>query len=82
VEENREAVSTFEEDFEYFQLENEKLSETHKGKFILIKNKENVGIFSNFEDAHKEALKKFGNQEVVIARIGIEEPLNYIASVV
>jgi len=73
---------TFEEDLEYFEEIKEELSKQHQGKFVLIKNKENVGIFSSFEDAHKEALQRFGNVDVVIAQIGIEPPLNYIASVV
>jgi len=75
-------VTTFEENIEYFNSVNEELAKEHKGKFVLIKDKTNYGIFSSFEDAHKEALKKFGVAEVVIAQIGVEEPLNYLASVV
>ncbi|NVM23622.1 MAG: hypothetical protein HWN68_17805 [Desulfobacterales bacterium] len=82
LEENREAVSTFEEDIEFFKSRNKELSTEHGGKFVLIKNQRTIGIFSNFEDAHKEALKRFGNEDVVIAQIGVDVPLNYIASVV
>ena len=71
---------TFEEDVEYFKSINEELAKEHKGKFVLIKDKENHGIFSNFVDAHKEALKKFGIVDVLIAQIGVEKPLNYMAS--
>ena len=75
-------IDPFEEDMQYFNSIREALTESHKGKFVLIKDKENIGIFSNFEDAHKEALNRFGDAEVVIAQIGVEAPLNYIASVV
>ena len=71
---------TFEEDIEYFNSINEELAKQHKGKFVLVKDKENHGIFSSFEDAHKEAIKKFGLVDVVIAQIGMEQPLNYMAS--
>lgn len=72
---------TFEEDVEYFNSVNAKLAETHKGKFVIIKDKKEHGIFSNFVDAHKEALKKFGIVDVLIAQIGVEQPLNYMVSV-
>lgn len=72
---------TFQEDVKYFNSINEELSKKHKGKFVLIRGKETHGIFSRFEDAHKEALKKFGISDVVIAQIKVEQPLNYMASV-
>jgi len=70
---------TFEEDIVYFKSIQEELAKDHRGKFALIKNGENHGIFSSFEDAHKEALKKFGIVDVLIAQIGAEQPLNYMA---
>lgn len=73
---------TFEEDVEYFNSINAELAKDHKGKFVLIKDKANWGIFSSFEDAHKEALRKFGVVDVLIAQIGEEQPLNYMATAV
>jgi hypothetical protein len=73
---------TFEEDIEYFNTIRADLARQHKGKFVLIKDGTNVGIFSSFEDAHKEALRRFGNVDVFIAQIGIDPPLNYLAPVV
>lgn len=71
---------TFQKDMEYFKSINSELAKEHKGKFVLIKDEKTHGIFSNFEDAHKEALKEFGVTDVVIAQIGVEEPLNYLVS--
>ena len=73
---------TFEEDLEYYKTISNDLSKDHKGKFVLIKDKKNIGIFSSFEDAHKESLRLFGNVDVFIAQIGVDPPLNYLASVV
>jgi hypothetical protein len=44
---------TFEEDLAYFKTISDDLSKDHKGKFVLIKDKKNMGIFSSFEDSHK-----------------------------
>jgi hypothetical protein len=73
---------TFEEDIGYFNSIAPDLAKEHKGKFVLIKDKKNIGIFSSFEDAHKEALRLFGNVDVFIAQINVEAPLNYVAPVV
>jgi hypothetical protein len=70
---------TFEADVEYFNKANAELSKEHSGKFVLIKDEQNHGIFSSFEDAHKEALKKFGLVEVVIAQVGVGQPVNFLA---
>ncbi|MGD6805414.1 MAG: hypothetical protein ACQCN4_00425 [Candidatus Bathyarchaeia archaeon] len=72
---------TFKEDVEYYQRIAKDLAKQHNGKYVLIKNKTNIGIFSSFEDAHKEALKRFGNTEVLIAHIEANPPINYLAPV-
>ena len=73
---------TFEEDILYYQSIAKDLTKHHNGKYVLIKNKTNIGIFSNFADAHKEALRRFGNTDVLIAHIEANPPLNYLAPVV
>ncbi len=72
---------TFEEDVAYYQSIAKDLLEHHSGKYVLIKNKTDIGIFSSFEDAHKEALKRFGNTDVLIAHIETNPPINYLAPV-
>jgi len=73
---------TFEEDVAYYQSIAKALLKQHNGKYVLIKNKTSIGIFSSFEDAHKEALKRFGNTDVVIAHIETNPHINYLAPVV
>ncbi|EMR74271.1 hypothetical protein MCGE09_00653, partial [Thaumarchaeota archaeon SCGC AB-539-E09] len=73
---------TYEEDLEFFRVTSEELASEHRGKFLLVKNGENLGIFSSFEDAHRTALEMFGTEDVVIGQIGIDPPLNFIAAVV
>ena len=75
-------MMTFEDDVAYFMSINAELAKEHKGKFVLIKDKQVVGIFSNIEDAHRDALKRFGVTDVVIESIGLDAPVNYMASAV
>ncbi len=70
---------SYEGDLEVFRRLSRELDSEHHGKYILVKNGENQGIFSSFEDAHREALEKFGTDDVVIGQIGVEPPLNFIA---
>lgn len=72
---------TFEEDVAYYQSIATDLLKNHNGKYVLIKNRVNIGIFSSFEDAHTEALKRFGNTDVLIAHIEANPPINYVAPV-
>ena len=73
---------TFEEDVKYYQSIEKDLAKLHNGKYVLIKNKINIGVFSSFEDAHREALRRFGNTDVLIAHVETNPPLNYLAPVV
>jgi hypothetical protein len=74
---------TFEDDVKYFNdVLNNQLKSEHSGKYVLVKDRQNHGIFSNIEDAHRAALEKFGVSEVVIAQIGVVAPLNYLASAI
>ncbi len=74
-------TSSFEDDIQYYHCIKKDLAKHHNGKYVLIKNQTNIGIFSSFEDAHKEALRRFGNTDVVIAHIETNPPINYLAPV-
>lgn len=76
-----ETSRTFEEDLATFRELSLELGEVHKGKYLLVKNGVNHGIFSSFEDAHRAALEQFGTEDVVIGQIGVDPPLNFISAV-
>ncbi len=71
----------FEEDVEHYHRIEKELAKKHSGEFVLIKDQANRGFFASFEDAHREALKRFGNAEVLIVQICAEPPVNYLAPV-
>ena len=72
---------TFDEDTEYYQSNEKILMKDYPNMYILIKDKKVHGTFSNFQDAHKEALKLFGVEDVIIVQMVEQKPLNFLASV-
>ncbi len=63
----------WEKEINHYKTLKSKLLEEHKGKFALIKGETLYGVFSNFADAHREALKRFGPVEALIQEITDEE---------
>lgn len=72
---------TFEEDVEYYRANEKSLMKEYANMFILIKDGKVHGSFSNFQDAHKEALELFGIEDVLIIQMVEQKPLNFLASV-
>jgi hypothetical protein len=72
---------TFEDDVKYYQTNEKALMEEYPNMFILIKDGKVHGSFSNFQDAHKEALELFGVEDVLIIQMVEQKPLNFLASV-
>ncbi|MEM3526665.1 MAG: hypothetical protein QXV37_04545 [Candidatus Jordarchaeaceae archaeon] len=72
---------TFDDDVKYFQANEKTLMKEYPNMFILIKDGKVHGAFSNFQDAHKEALKLFGVEDVLIIQMVEQKPLNFLASV-
>ena len=48
-----------ETEFRYFEDHEEELIEQYKGRFVIIRGEEVVGVFDGQEDAHKDALGRF-----------------------
>lgn len=58
----------------------EELESNHMGKWVLIKESELIGIFSNFEEAANDAVARFGRGPYLIRRVGAP-PMTLPASV-
>jgi hypothetical protein len=63
----------------YERLKDE-LETQHRGEWVLIKGEDQVGLYSNFEVAAADAVKKFGSGPYLIREIGAP-PLTLSASV-
>lgn len=72
---------TFEDDLKFYQANEKSLMKEYANMFILIKDGKVHGVFSNFQDAHKEALELFGIEDVLIIQMVEQKPLNFLASV-
>ena len=53
-----------------------------KGKYVLIKGREVVGIYADEQDALREAATRFGYEPVLIKEIAVKEPLITMGGIV
>ena len=58
----------------------ERLETEHMGKWVLLKNRELIGVFDSFEQAAEDAVKKFGRGPYLIRQVG-SPPVTLPASV-
>jgi len=63
-----------EKEFKFFQSRKEEWLKNYRDKFVLIKGEELIDVFSTFEDAYKEGVKRYGNQPFFIKKVE-EEPI-------
>lgn len=73
-------MGDIEHDIEAFNAMQGALEAKHLGEWVLIYNRELVGIYAAFEGAAEDAVKKFGSGPYLIRRLGAH-PLTLPASV-
>ncbi len=61
----------------YNKLKEELLEKGNEGKFVVIKGEEVLDIFTNYEDALRQGLKRYGNTPFLIKEITQFEEINY-----
>ena len=66
-----------EQELKTYEKEKEKLLKEARGKFVLIKGSEIIGVYTSQEDALAEGYKRFGNQEFLVKEITEVEPVNF-----
>ncbi|MBI4358950.1 MAG: hypothetical protein HY584_06585 [Candidatus Omnitrophica bacterium] len=69
-----------EKEYQTYLGKKEELLAKHEGKFVLIKDTQVIEIFSSYEDALKEGLKRFGNVAFLVKQIQREEDVNFFYS--
>ncbi len=60
----------------YNEMKNKLLNES-RGKFVLIKGSEMLGVYDNKDTALSEGYKKFGNQEFLVKEVLEIEAVNF-----
>jgi hypothetical protein len=53
-----------------------------KGKYVLIKGREVIGIYANEQDALREAVSRFGYEPALIKQIAVKESLITMGGIV
>ena len=69
-----------EKEYQTYLKKKDELLSKHERKFVLIKEAELIDIFSSYEDALKEGLKRFGNVPFLVKQIQREEEVNFFYS--
>jgi hypothetical protein len=54
----------------------------HKGKYVLIRGREIIGIYIDEQDALREAAGRFGSEPVLVKQIVAKEPLFTMGGIV
>ncbi len=64
-----------------FEEHRERLLGTAKGKFVLIRNDQVVGVYDSKMDAINQGYKQFGNVPFLVKQIvEVETPANYVSN--
>ncbi len=66
-----------EKEFQTYLTHKEELLAKSEGKFVLIKDVTIIDVYSSYEDALKEGLRKFGNVPFLVKQIQREDEVNF-----
>ena len=69
-----------ERELRYFESIKDDLLKRYDGKYVLIKGENLIDVFSSFEDAYKEGVKRFGNSPFLIKKVEKIEPIEEVPS--
>lgn len=73
-------MSDLKDDISVYDVMRSDLETKHLGKWVLIHNKELVGVFDSFDEAANDAVRKFGRGPYLIRQVGAA-PITLPASV-
>lgn len=66
-----------------YEAKRKELIKEHNGKYILIKEKEIIGIYETQQDAIKIGIERFGNTPFLVKKIElIEQPQNFTSNLI
>lgn len=67
-----------EKELEVFEENKERLLQTARGLFVLIKEKEVFGPFATAEIAYEDGLRRFGLKPFLVKQVLEEEPVGFV----
>ena len=69
------------DELETYYINRSTLLDKHKGRYVLIKGTQVVGIFDGEDQAITAGLQKFGNAPIFVREITPEEPVIYVKGI-
>jgi hypothetical protein len=74
-------MSPIQDEIAAYEAIQSRLEAEHKGEWILMRNRQVIGLFPSFEQAAAEGLRQFGRSSYLIREIGAE-PIRLPVSVI
>lgn len=74
-------MSLIQDEIAAYEAIQSELEAEHRGEWILMRNRQVIGLFSSFEQAATEGLRQFGRSSYLIREIGAE-PIRLPVSVI
>jgi hypothetical protein len=71
-----------ETELSYYESVKDELLQHHEGKFVLVINNEQLGVFDKSEDAYKRGIELKGNVPMLIKKVQKIEPVEHIPAMV
>jgi hypothetical protein len=65
-------MSPIQDEIQAYEAIEERLEAEHMGEWVLMRNRQVIGIFSSFETAAAEGLRQFGRTSYLVREIGAE----------
>ena len=63
-------------ELELYEANKTEWLQTHPGEFVVIKNRERLGFFSEFHEAYRAGVEKYGTDtDFLVKRIVAQEPV-------
>ena len=61
--------SELREEIEYFQKHLDEWMETHRGKWVVVKNQEVLGFYDTFKTADKQGMEAYGAEPFLVRQV-------------
>ncbi|MCY4033545.1 MAG: hypothetical protein OXF09_06455 [Hyphomicrobiales bacterium] len=74
--------ATLEENIRAYEAQQEELEKYYKGKYVVFYNCERIDSFDNFDNAAREAVRRFNRGPYLIRKVGEKEIIRLPSSVI
>lgn len=67
--------SVLQPEVDFFEAHKDEWLKEFRGQFVLVKNRQRVGVFTAYQDAVNDGFRRFGNQPFLVKQVVENEPM-------